>query len=715
MTQSEQTTILLPRAGAVEAVDKPRDLAWLGRLGRAWAVLVVLLTCLNFALAVWTVIQTGDSSTFFTHQLFLPFLAITYTLLGYVIISHRPRNSIGWLFLCAGGFFLLVGLSASVTDGASIWAGLSPTVLNLAYWLGNWAWLPAQILPITFVFLLFPNGHLPSRRWRLVGWSAGVGLLLLAFGLAAHPGPVSDWGTAANPYGITGAEDVLSAVIYVGTALTLIGCLGSILAAIVRFRRSHGIHRAQMKWLAFTAITVLVVALLAIPLWLFGNLSDPLALELSIILSNVLTLGIAVGATVAIVSHRLYDIDVIINRTLVYVIMTGVLLLIYGLVVGAAGLLFQAQANGFVAILATALVAILFQPIRSRLQQGVNRLLYGQRDEPFAVLAELGQRLEQTVSPKAVYPTIVESVAQALRLPYVALQVRQGEAFLTVETTGRPVNDPTFLPLTNQGEIVGRLLVGRRPGDEEFTVADRRLLENIARQAGAAVYAAKLTADLQRSRQQLVTSREEERRRLRRDLHDGLGPSLASLLLEARVLRRLIRDDPATAEKLADEMQGDIRATIDDIRRVVYELRPPALDDLGLVPAIHLLADKIGRENGAAGSGDLQVQVEASHDLPLLPAAVEAAAYRIVQEALTNVVHHADARCAVVRLRLDDALHVEVVDDGIGIHGGRPGGLGLHSMRERAAELGGRCTVSRVPGGGTRVEATLPVGESQAP
>jgi signal transduction histidine kinase len=285
---------------------------------------------------------------------------------------------------------------------------------------------------------------------------------------------------------------------------------------------------------------------------------------------------------------------------------------------------------------------------------------------------------------------------------------------MTAEATGRPVTDPAILPLTNQGEVVGRLLVGRRPGDEDFSAADTQLLQNIARQAGAAVYSAKLTADLQRSRQQLVTGREEERRRLRRDLHDGLGPALASLLLEARVMRRMIRDDPVAAEKLADEMQGDIRATIDDIRRVVHELRPPALDDLGLVPAIQVMSDKIGRPEGQDAVNGLQVHVDAPDDLPSLPAAVEVAAYRVVQEALTNVVHHAQARCAVVRLRLDDALHIEVTDDGVGINGGRPGGLGLHSMRERAAELGGSCAISRSPEGGTRVVATLPVGEMSA-
>lgn len=691
---------------AAEAAAAPGSV----RAVRLWAVVIVALTVLNFGLAIWYPVSKGDWTSFLSHQMMTPFLSLIYAYLGVLIIKRRPRNPIGWIFLVVSTSYVLSSLVAGALLYTSLLgAPIGSRLLDLATWLGNWAWLPAQILPLTFGFLLFPDGHLPSRRWRLVGWAAGLSLLSLMLALAAHPGPVADWGTRPNPFGIVGSERIFDGLITVGGALLVVGVFGSMAAIAVRFRRSRGTERAQMKWLVYAAILILIIGVFSLPLWFSGNLVDPLAMELSIALTNLMTLGIAVAVTVAIVGYRLYDIDVIINRTLVYGVMTGVVFLIYALVVGAAGILFQSQGSWLLALVATGLVAVLFQPIRDRLQRGVNRLVYGQRDEPFAVLAELGQRLEQTVTPEAVYPTIVETVAQALRLPYVALQVRQGEAFATVEAVGRPVNDPVFLPLTNQGEIVGRLLVGRRPGDEEFAVADQQLLPNIARQAGAAVYGAQLTADLQRSRQQLVTSREEERRRLRRDLHDGLGPSLASLLLEARVLRRLIRDDPATAEKLADEMQGDIRTTIDDIRRVVYELRPPALDDLGLVPAIHLLADKIGRESGLSDSGGLQVQVDAPPDLPLLPAAVEAAAYRIVQEALTNVVHHAGAHCAVVRLRLADALDIEIVDDGVGINGGRPGGLGLHSMRERAAELGGRCTVSRADGGGTRVAATLPV------
>jgi signal transduction histidine kinase len=354
--------------------------------------------------------------------------------------------------------------------------------------------------------------------------------------------------------------------------------------------------------------------------------------------------------------------------------------------------------------LATGLVAVLFQPLRSRLQRGVNRLMYGERDDPYAVISRLGRRLEATLAPDRVLPTLVETIAQALKLPYVAILLKEGEGFTTTAAYGSPRGEPETLPLVYQREELGRLVLSPRAPGEGFSDADRRLLEDLARQAEVAVHAVRLTTDLQHSRERLVATREEERRRLRRDLHDGLGAQLAGLNVQAGTLRRLIPRDPDAADEVVVELRDELRSAIADIRRLVYDLRPPALDDLGLAEALRRLAERYGSEGE-----QLRVSVEAPEDLPGLPAAVEVAVYRIVQEALTNVARHARAHRCVVRLAVNEDAALEIVDDGVGIPAQRSAGVGLSSMHERASELGGSCVVHSVPKGGTQVLVRLPM------
>jgi len=388
--------------------------------------------------------------------------------------------------------------------------------------------------------------------------------------------------------------------------------------------------------------------------------------------------------------------------------------------VGAMGAFFHAQGNWLIAFLATGLVALLFQPLREWLQRGVNRLLYGHRDEPFEVLARLGQRVEDTFAPERVLPTMVETIAETLKLPYVAIAVQQGKELQITESYGMPATMPQSYPLAYQGEPIGQLLVGRRAPDEAFTPGEERLLENIARQAGTAVHALQLTADLQRARQQIVTSREEERRRLRRDLHDGLGPTLAAQILKIGSARALLAERPVMADKLLAEMETDIEGTLAEVRRIVYDLRPAELDQRGLAGALHAYAEAVERGELGDTHPNLTVRVKIPEALPPLPAAVEVAAYHIAREALTNVVRHAQAQHCTLRLAVegdeDGRLHLSIQDDGLGLPGGErrevgvPTGVGLTSMRERAAELGGTCAIQSEPGVGTRITAVLPLG-----
>jgi signal transduction histidine kinase len=298
----------------------------------------------------------------------------------------------------------------------------------------------------------------------------------------------------------------------------------------------------------------------------------------------------------------------------------------------------------------------------------------------------------------------VETIAQALKLPYAAILLKDGEDFRTAASYGSPRGEPVTLPLVYQREEIGRLVLSPRSPGEGFSDADRNLLEDLARQAEIAVHAVRLTTDLQSSRERLVATREEERRRLRRDLHDGLGAQLAGLNVQAGTLRRLIPRDPDAAEEVVVELREELRSAIADIRHLVYDLRPPALDDLGLVEALRRLAERYRSEDE-----QLSVFVEAPEDLPDLPAAVEVAVYRIVQEALTNVARHAQAHSCVVRLAVNEEVGLEIVDNGVGIPAQRGAGVGLSSMQERASELGGSCIVQSVPKGGTQVLVRLPL------
>lgn len=486
------------------------------------------------------------------------------------------------------------------------------------------------------------------------------------------------------------------------SVLTLIYLTLMVSAMILNYRASTGVARQKIRWVIFAALLSGGGGLL---LWTLPNA----ILGYSLITPNalgLLLLPFPIAIAIAILRHHLFDIDIIINRTLVYGALSISTMALYAIIVGYIGNLVQTIDRSLIAFLTTGVVAVVFQPLRERLQHAINRLMYGERDDPYAVLSRLSQRLETTLAPDAVLPTIVETIAQTLKLPYAAIQLKQDDAFETVATYGLSTDTPVVLPIIYKAEIIGQLILSPRGRGEDFSAADRHLLDNLARQTGVATHAVRLTADLQRSRERLVTAREEERRRIRRDLHDGLGPALASLTLKADAARNLLSRDPVAADALLAELTLQTQAAIADIRRLVYELRPPALDELGLVAAIRAQATQY-----AENCNGLHITVNVSPpELPTLSAAVEVAAYRIVLETLTNVVRHAQAQHCEIRMTLNDELQIEIIDDGIGIATNHRAGIGLISMRERAAELGGTFSVESLgQRRGTRVCARLPL------
>jgi signal transduction histidine kinase len=621
-----------------------------------------------------------------------------YAVVGIAVFWRRSEDRMA----------LLASL-ALVTFGASAFTGALDPLATMH---------PAWRLPVAavnflgsatfFIFLfVFPDARFVPRAMRWV-------VLVLMIQQALHylfPFAPVDLRVWPVPLQLFVPVLILSAILF---------------AQGYRYRRvSTQTQREQTKWVVLGIVAGLggfLAVLTGLNVVMRGAAAPTAVLAelVGIALEYACLMLIPISIAIALLRSHLFDIDLLINRALVYGTLTICVAGAYILVVGSLGALLQTRATLVVSLIATGVVAVLFHPLRERLQRGVNRLFYAERDEPFAVISRLTQQVEGTVVPESVLPTVAETVAQALKLPYAAIALQDGGRLTVAAHYGTPASELLRIPLVYQAESLGELQVAPRGQGEAWTGADRRLLAELTRHAGIAAHAARLTAELRRSnahlrsaRERLVTAREEERRRLRRDLHDGLGPSLAALTLKVGAARRLLSREPAAADALLAEVSGDVEATIADIRRLVYNLRPPTLDELGLVGAIRECAAEYGVHSSGTGEAQspdgLQVTVIAPDQLPPLSAAVEVAAYRIAQEALTNVARHAQAQHCRVCVTLDDMLQLEIADDGVGIARERHAGVGLNAMRERASELGETCVVEWGPQGGTRVVARLPI------
>lgn len=610
-------------------------------------------------------------------------------LLGALVLSRVARQPIGLLFLGCG---LASAVTLSVYNLAALGLKYHRPWGTAAAWVSEWIWGLGLIPLVTIGVLLFPDGRLPSPRWRLLLRSDLAAVVLVFLANAFHPGPLVNFDQVDNPLGVPVPDVVFAALQTAGLALFLAGLVGGTISAVLRWRRARGVERAQLGWFAFA------VALLAASLLVPG----PHAVGEVVLVVAVPLLPISVA--VAILRTRLYGIEVVIRRSLVYAALTAVLLIGYALSISAIGAALRGRATDTAALVATALVAIGFAPIRNRLQRAVDRMLYGDRGDPYAVLTGLGRSLNGPAEHRDPMTEVADTVAASLRLPYVRVEVeRDGEAPL-VGVHGEPVTDVHEVQLTFRGEHLGQLIVAPRTPGDPFRPADLRLLKDLGLQIGVAAHATRLAATLQRSREGLVSAREEERRRIRRDLHDGLGPGLAGVALGLDAVHRLAAEHPGQAAALAEQLKGEVQASLADVRRLVEDLRPPALDQLGLVGAVRQQARRLTERDPG-----LEVCLEAT-GIGELPAAVEVAAYRIATEALTNVSRHASARQCRVCISLNGTglLRLEVEDDGVGL-APRRHGVGLIAMRERAAELGGSCETGPATLGGTRVAAVLPV------
>lgn len=636
---------------------------------------------------------------------------LTYTAVGALIALKQPANRVGWLML-------YIGVTGAVTQFAGAYSGLAlilaPSSLPLGIW-GAWAftwlfWLVLTGLPM--VLLLFPSGRPPSRRWWILGAGViGAGALVCVLTMLA-PGPIRlsprSGAMGANPLGAV-LPGLVAALYRPADILFLLAVVACGLAPIWRWRKAEGDERQQLKVLAYVAVwvTVGIGAMVTGPIW------PPLLHQYRVgdWLWAVTFLGFLValplGVAVAILRYRLYDIDIVINKTLVFGGLALFVTASYVLIVVGVGALAGAtsQANVLLSVLATAAVAVAFQPVRAKAQALADRLVFGRRANPHAVLSQISQMVAASTSTDQVLTRLLELLGAATGAAAAAIYVDAGRQLVARWPAGDGGVKGLALPITHQGERLGDLIVGRVDAP---TPAEARLLADVASQAGLLLRNLRLNADLEarveelaESRRRIVAAQDGERRRLERDIHDGAQQQVVALMAKLRLARNQAGRQSELATVTLDEVQADAGRLLDDLRDLASGIHPVLLSDGGIVAALRARADRL----------PINVVIKASSEMRGLryAEAVEAAGYFIACEALANVLKHAGASRATVSIEDEDhSLRIAVHDDGRGFDLPAVKPSGLRGLEDRVEALGGRFQVSTSPGAGTTVSATLP-------
>ncbi len=627
------------------------------------------------------------------------FVGVALVAAAAVVLAARPRHLVGMVLAGLGLLWATDGLMES-------WATYSTAQdlpgTDFAVWfvarLGA-----ALLLGLPLLLVLYPTGRLMPGRWRAVSVATVLAAACLPVALQVAPDSVvfrdlpvpgvrTDWA------GLPLSEDAAVALLTVTRVLTLLSLLGGLAVVIARHRRAEGLERTQLRWLLWAGIVCLISVgvLLLVP-----------AGTLTTVVLTAAVVTTAASVTIGIVRPDLADVDALVAGTLTYAGVAAVVVAIDLAALAAAGAwLGDRMSERDVSLLVLVLAVAVYGPLRSWLGAGVRRLMFGRRGDRYDVVSSFAARLESTRQVEEQLPALAGAVVGTFKVPFVRVEVVTPSGGTVAAAHGEPDGDAQQLDIGYREERIGRLVLPRRGLRSMLSRRDQALLVDLVRQAAIAIRGSLLADELQDSRERLVLGREEERRRIRRDLHDGLGPTLGGVALRLDAAGNAVGTDPESARRMIRLARTEVRDALDDVRRLVHDLRPPALDDLGLRAAVEQQAERVSSEVAVT------VDVEGAGDLP---AAVEVAAYRIVSEALANVVKHAHATSATVRLRdTGTALEVEVRDDGTGIAEDVTAGVGLLSLRERAEELGGRCEVSCPTGGGTRVWAWLPKGAADA-
>jgi signal transduction histidine kinase len=646
------------------------------------ALTILVVTELLVGLSLFKLVGTGLSfgSLLLSYSVTNAWLGATFAPFGALVAYRRPHQPIGWLFLAFGLFYALSSYFIAVTTAQYV-VDNGADVNHWVNFVGNTVWTPAVAFCFPLILLLFPDGRLASRRWRaLVGVAITVGVVWVVSWAMMNPnGPI-----VLRQFSLRVDTRVETLSNY-GLLVVFILCL---VPLVVRWRSSTGRIHSQLAWLAAGST-------IAVGLFL------PTGWGVNSYWATSLLIGVPLfpmACTVAILRHQLFNLDMVLNRTLVYATLSAGVFAIYLVVVELARLLVGSGAELGGSLIAAALVAVVFAPSRSLVQRLVSGVMFGSRADHARTLSTLAASLQGSADEELV--SAVRAICQSLRLPNAVIEV-DGR---TIGIDNGP-GVPERFPLRFRNLEVGQLLVWPRRGQAHLDTNDVEALRFVSGPLATAVHSVQLSDQLQQSREQLIETRSQERQRLHRDLHDGLGPALTAVALKADAAGNVIANDPTRARLLLGQIADEARSAIDDVRRIAHNLRPPTLDSYGLLESVSYEAHRF---TSRLDGHPLVVSLDLPPSLPPLSGEIATAAYRIVTEALTNVARHSNASRARVMIRCDGVLNLDIVDDGSSAEGGWPHGFGIASMRSRALDCGGSLVAGPTDSGG-RVRAELPI------
>jgi signal transduction histidine kinase len=702
-------------ASAPERDERPTRLArlaWpLGALWLlAWLAAVALLIANRSAIRSVGEVDPVD--------LILP---IGFAVIGVLLASRTPRNPTGWIFL---GIALIGALSGIVTHYVFRSTHFAP--LPFSAWVAwlhdplNWLVFPAGLA--TLFFLTFPNGHLSSRRWRWLAWFAAL-IVVVGFGFLMFQTSIQVVGSPPirNPLGSVAVVNMETGTPGVIWLVGLVVLLTAMVGIVVRTRHATGELRQQLRWLAFASALTAAAMVVLVGSFSLGFQPPEGAFDAIIVLGFGIAVPVSCG--IAILKHGLYELDVVISKTVVYAVIAAVFTAVYLAIVVGIGTAIGSTRNPFLTVLAAATIAVAFNPVRDRAKRFANRMVYGRRASPYEVLSEFSERVAGTYSVEDVLPRMATLLGQGTGASDATVWLRVGAELRPSASWGSDGGPAPMsmrdgeLPLMpnaskvaavrDRDELLGALTVTKPPNDP-LTAAEDRLVDDLAAQAGLVLKNVRLTEELRAnleelraSRQRLVTAQDGERRRIERNIHDGAQQQLVALAVQTRMAEALAGTDPDREREVLRGLQQGLQDALEDLRDLARGIYPPLLADQGLGAALESQARR----------STVPVTME-SEGVERYPQEAEAAVYFCVLEALQNVAKYAEASRATVRLRGGAGeLRFEVQDDGRGFDPSATGyGTGVQGMVDRLAALGGELRVLSEPGSGTTVVGSLPLG-----